>query len=369
MEKIEPFSKLMSNAPELVSEKLYYCPKCMEHGYHFYIHQLADIRICPFHEGVKLRKDITQTYVWGESRRFEYDHNDDYYNRRLVFSIFDKKTCDFDNEIMGRLPTEWHTPHDLFNKMSSSGIYSDYDSIMIAASDIEFRNTDISGGKLFIEANRRNPFIVIHDVKALDGLAYITFAKSIQKMNLKNLYIYDIDPERLQYLQYAGELTLLILAREFMAGFSVEEIRLAEGNLITGGTVDFRDEIGAKTLFLWEYIHSRLFHEFLTIDDYYQLGEYKASYQLGEYKASYRPKRFCVDEILSSGIWFNYGLSVFMHVLKDHMRSCFNEFMRFLIHDPEYRKTGLGFNDEYDLLKTPTYIAEKKKDVINIYKA
>ncbi len=188
-------------------------------------------------------------------------------------------------------------------------------------------------------------------------------------MNLKNLYIYDIDPERLQYLQYAGELTLLILAREFMAGFSVEEIRLAEGNLITGGTVDFRDEIGAKTLFLWEYIHSRLFHEFLTIDDYYQLGEYKASYQLGEYKASYRPKRFCVDEILSSGIWFNYGLSVFMHVLKDHMRSCFNEFMRFLIHDPEYRKTGLGFNDEYDLLKTPTYIAEKKKDVINIYKA
>ncbi len=362
MEKITTFSKLMTNAPRLVSKKLRYCPKCMEHGYHSYIHQLAGIRTCPFHERQKLKNDTTQTYVWGESRKFEYDRDDDYYCRRLVFNLFDRDTCDFDDEIMGRLPSEWHTPDDFLNKLKSTGIYSDYDSVRAVASDIEFRNTDIYGGRLFLSAGKRDPFVTIYDAKYLDICEYGTFAKEIKEMGLKNLYLYDIDTnvERLQYIQYAKKLLLLIIARKFMSGISTEEIRRAEGNLLTKGFVDFRDDIGAKTMFLWEYTHCKLIHEYLNIDDYEQLGSYTARY---------KPKRFCVEELLSSDIWWNYGLSTFIHILEDHIQSCFREFIEFLTYDPEYREDGLHFNDVYDLLGTPTYVVEKTGEIIKIYKS
>jgi hypothetical protein len=43
--------------------------------------------------------------------------------------------------------------------------------------------------------------------------------------------------------------------------------------------------------------------------------------------------------------------------------------MQFLIRDRKYRKNGLGFYDEYDLLGTPTYVVMENKNVINIYRS
>lgn len=152
---------------------------------------------------------------------------------------------------------------------------------------------------------------------------------------------------------------MAIAFKQFMSGISIEEIRRAEGNLLTNGSVDFKDEAGVKTLFLWEYTHCKLLHEFLSIDDYDQLGRYKASYA---------PKRFCVQKILACDIWWNYGRFILIHILKDHLYACFREFKELLVYDSEYRREGLRFNDEYDLLRIPTYIVEKSGDIINIYR-
>ena len=359
-EKMEPFSRLMFHAPELVSSKLYYCPKCMEYGYHSYIHQLTGIRTCPFHKGVRLKWDYSETYVFGESRQFEYDRFDEYTYDQIVFNVFHGNICDFDDGIFGRLPTEWHTPHDMFNAISRASIFSEYEEITVAASDIKFVNTDIKGGALFLEDNKPVPFVTIYDTETSDRLTYKMIEGKLREMNLKNFYIEEMTAETIKYLQYAERLLLLILAKDFMSGIHIDDIRDAEGNLITGGKISSKDDIGMKTLFLWEYTHSKLLHVFLNTGDCDELTENKAKYP---------SKRFCADSILDSGILYHYGLSTMLHILKDHMKSCFREFVRFLIRDREYRKNGLGLNDEYDLLGTPTYVVMKNNNVNNIYRS
>ncbi len=361
IEKLEPFSKLILQAPALVSEKLYYCPKCLEHGYHSYIHQLAGIWTCPFHKGVSLKVDHSETYVWGESRRFEYDHSDEYFYRKVFFNVFQRNICDFGDKIFGRLPTEWHMPCELLNTINSTSVFSKYDQLTVVVSDIGFRNTNIKGGTMFLEDKKRMPFVTIYDAMGSDNLMLEKLKEKLREMRLKNLYIDEkFDFIKLRYLQYDRELLLLVLAKEFMSGISIDDVRTAEGNLITGGKVDIKDDIGVKTLFLWEYTHSKLLHEFLTIDDYEGFSDYRGRY---------KPKRFCVDSILRSDIMFNYGMTAMIHILRDHMETCYQDFICFLIHDRECRENGLHYNDEYDLFETPTYIIIKNGEILRLYRA
>ena len=358
-EEIAAFSKLMCNSPQMISHKIYYCPKCMEYGYHSYLHQLSGIRTCPFHDGERLLSDYMETYVWGESRRVDYDRKDNAYMKRLTFSILECSLCDFNDKVMGRLPHEWKESVDFMERIEKAGIYDAYDSLSAASSAIGFSNTDILGGSFFLEHRKRVPIVSIYDIAAAEAATLSYLKTECSNMGFK---AYDLT-EWLKRYAFNSEavikLLLLIFSRKLLKNISTERIRAIEGNLLTGGQISYKDHDDILVLFLWDYLGCRLLHAFTAINDFDSLF----NEELKHYS-----KRYCAKRLMPPRYLYTYGVTAAMHIIRDHMKFCYQLFREHLTYLSSSRKEKFGLDHDLELFSVPTYITTKRDEAIYIFR-
>ena len=358
--EISSFSRLISAVPIVVSDKLIYCPKCMEYGYHSYIHQLSNLTTCPFHEGQRLLIDYRETYVWGESRRVHYDHQDKEYMKRIAVNMMDTGVCNFDNKAMGRLPSEWKEPAHFRETIAKVRIYNDYEQIAIASSAARFTNSDINGGSFFLSHRKRVPEVSIFDVEASESSALDYLKSECEKMGFQ---LYDLDILFRRYRFASNEMKriiLLVFSRKLLNGLSTEEIRKIEGNLLTCGKISYKDRNSILVLFLWDYVGCRFLHHFISIRNMEDLMSEDLDHSF--------PKRYCGAQLLSVFFMRDCGTAVAMHIIKDHMESCYKAFRELLIYMSSRGKESFGLDHRLELFNVPTYITEKRAGAIYIYR-
>ena len=357
--EISAFSRLIQAVPQMVSGKLYYCPKCMEYGYHSYFHQLSGMGTCPFHEGQKLKCDNNETYIWGESRRLEYDSSDSAYMRSLTFDIFEHHLCNFNDKIMGRLPSEWKEPEEFKDKIEKAGIYDKYDSIAVASSAVAFTNTDICGGKFFLSNRKRNTIVTIYDTEAAEAETFSFIRTECRNMGFNAYSLNEWLKHYIFYSKYVGKLLLLILSRKLLENMTTDRIRSIEGNFLTGGQISYKNHDDILVLFLWDYIGCRHLHEFISINDIDSLMNEELNHSPG--------KRYCEKDLIPPHFLYTFGVTAAMHVIKGHMEFCYQLFKKHLILFSSLGNERFGLDHRLDLFDVPSYIIEKRNGAIYIY--
>ena len=360
--KSAPIKRLMEYAPRLFSRKLYYCPECMKLGYHSYLHQLSEIKRCPFHPEEKLLMDYRETYIWGENERLYYDLKDQEYTRYITpFSFGFHSLNDFNIAEISKLPIQWKISGKLLEKMANIYIYDGYESLDVSSSSVPFVNTDISGGSFFIADAKRSPFVTIYDAEFCDS--------STREELIKEGNDFGIDSSdllcKIDHYYYGivvlHNLLLLIMAKRFIGDITIDDIRRCTGYLAMGGKVKSHNSTDAKVMFLWDYIGCKYLHKFLSMNCLENLNVEDNEYAL--------EKRYCAQNLFSPSFIRTYGITAAMHILEDHMKHCYGSFSKCLDHklrrDPQ---KGVGLGDSLELLYVPTYLTEKRGKNIYIYK-
>lgn len=355
-----PLSKLMKYAPRLITRKFFYCPECMKSGYHSYLHQLSGISRCPFHREEELIMDYRQTYIWGEDERFNYDFKDGVYLKRIVTMSVGYELTNEKSLEAGQLPTHWKMSSKLYEEMGSIKIYDEYESLVAASSSSPFINSDISGGRFFIEDARRKPFVAIYDRQSVDLQSW---SNLINECDLYGIKTDDIEYNvryRSDHYRVLENLILYTIARRFIEGMTLDEVRRSEGFLIMGGKILKASSKDAKVMFLWDYIGCKHLHGFLSMRSFDDFNVEDNKYAL--------EKRYCAQNLLSPSFIRKYGLAAAMHILEDHFKFCYFAFFRNLSYELKWNRNGVGMKDELELFQVPTYLTEEKGGQIYIYK-
>lgn len=226
------------------SDKISYCPKCMQNGYHSILHQLKGLKKCPFYPQVQLIPYIRQRYVFGQQSSYEGGKNN--IKRAQVFwSKAMRNDCiDFENILSLPLPSNRKDMPEIEEYLQKYGIRDDFDYIKPIGSEVNDKDIVPNIGSFLLKINIQNPDIIIYNIEISNRLIIQKIYERARNCGLTYEKVSDyLFSMRFKYM------FVQIIIVEMLKPYTGEEIDYKCYQIEKGKFISSNDELGIILLF------------------------------------------------------------------------------------------------------------------------
>lgn len=349
-EQMSQFVK-KKDVSDFFSDKISYCPKCMENGYHSILHQLKGIHTCPLHKNEKMVSYLKQRYVFGKQSLYHTDQRA--VNRLLAFTsrnVGIRKSLNFEDLSIIPFPLGRTKMPEISKFIQGNCLRNDFDYIKPIGADIYDKNVIPEIGTFLLKCNLK-PDIIIYNIEETERSVIEKINKRISKSGLPKQLLETTNRRTIFKYVYMN-----LYIAEKLKCYTLEEIDYKCYQIERGRYISSSDELGILLLYLLfttgdERVEESLksIREIITIRE-----RYNTNYQ-------YYSSDLCIHELEISDL----SIAAQYYILEEYINSNFINFQKYIEKLGGMEKPCV----REDIILFPVHIIyTEEKDVIKIYR-